>query len=110
MNRLLIQSESAALHELCRKYQVRELALFGSVVRGEQNADSDLDFLVEFESQARIGFLALSSLSRELSALLHCPVDLVPKAGLKTTIKEQVLAESEVVYALQKPCPKGHGY
>ena len=93
------QFEDAAFSVLCRRYQVRELALFGSAVRGEQNAESDLDFLVEFEPQARIGFLALSSLTRELSELMHCPVDLVPKAGLKKTIREQVLAEAEVVYA-----------
>jgi predicted nucleotidyltransferase len=91
--------QSAALNALCRKYEVRELALFGSVVRGEQNANSDLDFLVEFEPQARVGFLTLSRLSRELSRLTHCPVDLVPKAGLKQTIRDQVLAEAQVIYA-----------
>lgn len=88
-----------ALGDLCRKYQVRELALFGSAARGEQTTDSDLDFLVEFEPQARVGFLALSGLSRELSVLTHCPVDLVPKAGLKRTIRDQVLAEAKVIYA-----------
>ena len=98
MYRHPLQFEDAALSVLCRRYQVREFALFGSTVRGEQREDSDLDFLVEFEPQARVGFLTLSSLSRELSGLLHCPVDLVPKAGLKKAIREQVLAEAEVVY------------
>ena len=88
-----------ALTDLCRKYHVRELALFGSAVRGELTAGSDLDFLVEFQPQAHIGFLALSGLSRELSSLLHRPVDLVPKAGLKPALRGQVLAEVEVVYA-----------
>lgn len=91
--------QTTALNDLCRKYNVRELALFGSVVRGDQNAGSDVDFLVEFEPQARIGFLTLSSLSRELSILMRRPVDLVPKAGLKKTIREQVLAEAEIIYA-----------
>lgn len=94
--------QSTALHALCRKYEVRELALFGSAARGEQNADSDLDFLVEFEPQARVGFLALSGLSRELSRLTHRPVDLVPKAGLKQTIRDQVLGEAEAVYTSDK--------
>ncbi len=91
--------QSVALSDLCLRYRVCELALFGSVVRGEQNSDSDLDFLVEFEPGARVGFLALSSLSRELSFLAQCPVDLVPKAGLKQTIRDQVLAEAQVIYA-----------
>ena len=89
----------AALSEVCRRYRVRELALFGSAVRGEHNENSDLDFLVEFEPKTRPGFLALSGLSRELSALMQRPVDLVPKLGLKKAIKDQVLAEAKVIYA-----------
>ena len=88
-----------AVADLCRKYQVRELALFGSAARGEMTAQSDLDFLVEFQPQAHVGFLTLSGLSRELSSVLHRPVDLVPKAGLKPTLRAEVLAEAEVVYA-----------
>ena len=99
MNTPTLKLPADALGDLCRKYQVRELALFGSAARGNQTAGSDLDFLVEFEPQARIGFLTLSSLSRELSVLTHCPVDLVPKAGLKHTIRDQVLAEAKVIYA-----------
>lgn len=87
------------LAELCRKYQVRELALFGSTVRGEARSDSDLDFLVEFEPDARIGLIAFNGLAEELSELLHKPVDLVSKRGLKQIIREQVLAEAEVVFA-----------
>ena len=92
------QFATLAVSELCRRYQVRELALFGSAVREEQNEDSDLDFLVEFEPQAHICFLTLSSLGRELSLLTKRPVDLVPKGGLKRTIRDQVLAEAQVIY------------
>ena len=88
----------AEVAELCRRYQVRELSLFGSGARGEMRPDSDLDFLVEFEESARVGFLMFAGLSRELSDLLHCPVDLVPKDGLKPRIRAQVLAEAEVIY------------
>lgn len=91
-----------ALAALCRKYQVRELALFDSAARAEQTAASDLDFLVEFEPSARIGFLALSGLSRELSALTQRPVDLVPKLGLKRTIRDQVLAEAKLIYMMDE--------
>lgn len=87
------------LAALCRKHRVRELSLFGSAARGEWREDSDLDFLVEFDPQAHIGFLALSGLSREMSELLRHPVDIVPKSGLKESIRRQVLADSEVVFA-----------
>lgn len=109
MNTQAPEFPTTALVDLRRKYQVRELSLFGSEVRGELRAGSDLDFLVEFEPQARVGFLALSGLSRELSALLHRPVDLVPKAGLKPTIRGQVLVEAEVVYKVSGAIVRGWG-
>jgi len=84
---------------LCDRYQVRELAVFGSFQRGEQTPESDIDLLVDFLPDATPGFLTLSRMQRELSELLHRPVDLVPKGGLKPAIRNQVLAEAKVVYA-----------
>jgi predicted nucleotidyltransferase len=46
-----------------------------------------------------VGFLALSRMQRELSELLHRPVDLVPRNGLKPRIRQAVLSSAEVVYA-----------
>lgn len=84
---------------LCRRYQVRELALFGSAVRGRAGPESDVDLLVEFEPQARVGFLMLARLARELSVLLKRRVDLVPKDGLNPRIRAEVLAQAEVLFA-----------
>ncbi len=68
-------------------------------MRADFRSDSDVDLLVEFEPKARIGFLALSRMQRELAALLEHPVDLVPKDGLKPAIREDVLVSTEVIYA-----------
>jgi len=87
------------IEALCRRYGVRELALFGSAARGSAGADSDVDLLVEFAPDVSVGFMTLSRMQRELAALLGRPVDLVPKNGLSPTIAESVLAEAEVVYA-----------
>ncbi len=84
---------------LCRRYQVRELALFGSVLRKDFRSDSDVDFLVEFEPDAPIGFLEFAALQNELSDLLHRKVDLVPKKGLKPLIRDEVLSQREVIHA-----------
>ena len=89
-----------ALAEVCRRYQVRELAVFGSAARGQAGPGSDIDLLVDFEPDARIGFLALAALGRELSALFSRRVDLVPKGGLKPSIRDEVLREAEVVFAV----------
>lgn len=87
------------VRELCRRYQVRELALFGSAVREDFSATSDVDVLVEFEPDAEVGFITLSRMQRELSAILHRRVDLVPKNGLKPQIRESVLSSAEILYA-----------
>ena len=87
------------IRELCRRYKVRELALFGSAVGEGLREDSDIDLLVEFEIDAEVGFLTFARMQRELAELLHRPVDLVPKRGLKPLIRQEVLSSAEVLYA-----------
>jgi hypothetical protein len=85
--------------DFCRRYKVRKIQLFGSAVRGDFGPESDVDVLVEFEPDARIGFITLSRMQRELSEVLERPVDLVPQDGLKPRIRESVLSSAEVIYA-----------
>ncbi len=88
-----------AIKDLCERYQVKELSIFGSALREDFNAGSDIDLLVEFEPEAQIGFVTLSRMQRELSAILNRPVDLVPKGGLKTKIRDIVISNAKVLYA-----------
>jgi len=94
-----VEIPSDRLAELCRRYRVRELSLFGSALREDFGPDSDVDVLVEFEPSAQVGFLTLSKMRRELSALLGRRVDLVPKRGLKEKIRRGVLDSARVIYA-----------
>ncbi len=87
------------LAEFCRRHQIRWLALFGSALRDDFRPDSDVDVLVEFEPEARVGLFALSEMQYELSDLFARPVDFVLKDGLKRRIRDSVLASAEVVYA-----------
>jgi uncharacterized protein len=87
------------LAQLCRRYGVRELSLFGSALRQDFGPDSDVDVLVEFDPSAQVGFLTLSKMRRELSALVGRRVDLVPKRGLKESIRQAVLDSARVIYA-----------
>lgn len=95
----VLQKSKRRISEICRNYKIRELSLFGSQVRGSFSANSDFDFLVEFEPEAEIGFLELGKIQEELENIVEMPVDLVPKNGLKKLIRKQVLEESEIVYA-----------
>jgi hypothetical protein len=87
------------VRELCRRYHVQELSIFGSVARGEATASSDIDLLVEFEPSARVGLITFNELAEELTCVFHRHVDLVSKRGLKPLIREQVLHDAEVIFA-----------
>ena len=87
------------LAELCRRYHVRELAMFGSALRDDFRDDSDIDMLVEYEPDARVGLFEHFDLQRELESLIGRPVDLVPKNGLRPMLRESNLSTTEVIYA-----------
>jgi len=85
--------------EICRRYGVKELSVFGSAVRRELRADSDVDLLVDFEPEARIGLVKFANLNRELEEILGRRGDLVTKSGLKPRVRPEVLREARVVYS-----------
>ncbi|WP_017293279.1 nucleotidyltransferase family protein [Geminocystis herdmanii] len=82
--------------EIEKEYQIDELGLFGSYVRGEQTEDSDIDLLVTFKPEAKFGLIKYLKLQNLLSDKLEKQVDLVMKKGLKPYIGEQIL--KEVIY------------
>ncbi len=79
--------------ELRERYGITQLGIFGSYIRGEQTAKSDLDLLVEFEPERRFGLLTFCELENELSDRLGIKVDLVMKTGLKPHLGKRILAE-----------------
>jgi predicted nucleotidyltransferase len=83
---------------LCHKYQIRKLAFFGSVLRDDFNQDSDVDIVVEFEPEARIGFFELIEIEMDLSGLIGRRVDLNTYGSLSTSIHQQVREQEWVLY------------
>ena len=83
------------LPDLRRRYKVRRIGVFGSVVRGEQHGRSDLDILVEYSETPSL--LAIVALKRHLTELTGEKVDLVPASALKPAYRQTIL--NEVVYA-----------
>jgi len=79
--------------ELKEKYGVKKIGIFGSFVRGEDIKDSDLDILVEFEEDVKIGLLKFVNMENYLSELLGVKVDLVEKSALKPRIGKHILKE-----------------
>lgn len=79
--------------ELKEKYGVKEIGIFGSYVREEDKGKSDLDILVEFEEDAKIGLLKFVNMENYLSELIGVKVDLVEKSALKPRIGKHILKE-----------------
>jgi predicted nucleotidyltransferase len=77
---------------LCERYQITELGVFGSYARGEQTEASDVDILVDYEVAPT--FVMLVELRDYLSEVFGLKVDIVTKNGLKSRIRDRVLAEA----------------
>lgn len=91
-----------ALARFCRRWKVAELALFGSVLRGDFRPDSDVDVLVTFDPQSRRTLFDMVDMQDELSALLGRPVDLVSRRGVESSRnylrRKAILSSAETIY------------
>ncbi len=92
--------DAARLASVCERYGVVELAIFGSVARGEAEADSDVDLLYVLAPDAGLGF-AFSRLEDELADLFGRPVHLVAKRSLHRLLRDEVLAEAVALYGVR---------
>ena len=78
-------------HLMAARYKTKEIGLFGSFVRGQHSASSDIDVLVEFEEGADL--FDLIGLTLYLEEVLQRKVDVVPKRALRLELREMVLHE-----------------
>ncbi len=99
MERHGIRIPQEEIAEFCRRNHIRRLAWFGSFIRDDFGSDSDIDVLVEFEPDARVGFFKLFDLEAELSALLGgWRVQMNTPNSLSPYFRDQELAAAEVMY------------
>lgn len=89
--------------EFCKKWQVREFALFGSVLRDDFRPDSDIDVLVTFDDEARHSLFDLVHMEDDLKAIFGRKVDLVSRRGIESSRnymrRNAILNSAEIVYA-----------
>jgi len=88
----LLTTERDRILRIAAKYGARNIRIFGSVARGEADAASDVDFLVDMEPGRSL--LDLGGLQIELESLLDRRVDVVTERGLKARIRDRVLREA----------------
>jgi hypothetical protein len=93
-----IDIPQAEIEAFCRRNHIRRLALFGSVLRDDFRPDSDVDVLVEFEPDARVGLITLAGMEIELAQLLGRTVEMHTVRGLNPRFRDKVLNLAEVQY------------
>ena len=94
MNTIRLDTEKIA--HICRENDVAMLGVFGSVARGEDTEQSDIDLLVRFSE--RKGLLALVRLERLFSETLGRKVDLLTEAAISPYIRDNILNDLHVLY------------
>ena len=84
----------------CRKWNVKELAIFGSFLRADVLPDSDVDILVSFDGNTHRDLFDLVAMRDELQEIFGRAVDLVEKEGMRNPIRrEAILRNCQVIYA-----------
>lgn len=103
MNRVAqIEIPREKVAAFCQKWKVRELSLFGSVLREDFRPDSDVDVLVSFEPEAKWRFYDLMDMQDELSEILGRKVDLVERKAVEQSEnyirRRHILSHLEPLY------------
>ena len=100
MGQIRIILPQKKIEAFCLKWQISEMALFGSVLSDEFSSDSDIDGLVSFKDEAGWGLFEFVDMIDELKAIFGRKIDLVEKDSLRNPFRrERILAGNEVIYA-----------
>lgn len=99
MSPLPIQLPAAEIAGFCRRHGIARLSLFGSVLRADFSADSDVDVLVVFMPERAPGFIGFAGLQLELSGILGRRVDLRTPADLSVYFRDEILREARLLHA-----------
>ncbi len=90
----ILQEKREAIIAIAAKHGAFNVRIFGSVARGEEREDSDIDFLIDYDL-AKISPWFPGGLLMDLEEFLQCKVDIVTDKGLSPLIRERVLKEAK---------------
>ncbi len=83
---------------LKKEYHLVKIGIFGSIARGEQNEQSDIDIIVEFKKNTQDLFTLKQRLKEEIQLKFNLPVDLCREKYIKPIFKQQILSETKYAY------------
>jgi len=100
MTQLHIDIPTDQIKAFCRKWKVKELSLFGSVLRDDFGPDSDVDVLVEFRDDAEWSLFDWVDMIDDLKVIFGRDVDLVERGGLRNPFRRHaILTTKRIIYA-----------
>jgi predicted nucleotidyltransferase len=103
VTRAQIELPREQIAEFCKKWKIREFALFGSVLRIKFHADSDIDVLVTFDVAAKHTLFDLVHMQDELKEIFGREVDIVSRRGIESSRnyirRDAILNSAEAIYA-----------
>ena len=106
MNTSIAAVPDSEIARFCQRWRIRELALFGSALRGDFGPDSDVDVLVTFFPEAEWGLLEHVQMQQELQSLFHRKVDLITKHALERSrnwlLRREILNSAETLFPQRK--------
>ena len=101
MDKVKLRIPKAKLAEFCKRWNVSEFALFGSVLRSDFRPNSDVDVLVSFAPQARVTLFDMARMQMELEAIFKRDVDLVSRRGVENSRnhlrRKRILGSAQVI-------------
>lgn len=98
-----IDLNTEAIRDFCRKWKIRELSVFGSILRHDFRPDSDIDFLVDYEASAEWDLFDRCDMEEELAGIVGRTVDLVDRGAIEASRnrlrKREILSTAEQIVA-----------
>jgi predicted nucleotidyltransferase len=98
-----IDLDSEAIRSFCAKWKIRELSVFGSILRDDFRPDSDIDFLADFEMNAGWDAFDHMDMEEELAKIVGRKVDLVGRSAIEASrnrfYKKEILSTAEPIRA-----------
>jgi predicted nucleotidyltransferase len=96
-----LEIDASVIGDFCRRNHIQRLSLFGSTLRGEQTAASDVDLVVQFDPEHVPSYFRLVAMEEELSAIFGRKADLRTPQELSRHFRDEVLRDARPLYAAE---------
>lgn len=102
VEKVKVKIPKAKIAEFCKRWNVSELAIFGSALRADFRPDSDVDVLVSFTPEAKVSLFDMVHMQDELNQIFGRDVDLISKRGVEDSRnylrRKAILESAQVIY------------